>query len=286
MDLLELLTPAETYLLITGEKAYPRLLMKFTFLDLLLRSILKLEKTKATKTTADNPTNSEGICVIAGKNFEGCRVTKFEMTLLGPYFKDRTLRILIRHFIMMGIQNSGGSSNQFWKKVIASPNLKPYFKSDFIRRLIGIIQYTNEGKKAKARAKGALTRIRNRLPHLLKEDPDKLLAILARIKGNVILLDRKLLKELKKIDTARYKALQFNQLKKEIDDADEWGMDWMQFPILDVLDREFDTNFSTAAEAVQAAEAESDSTFWDSSGIDFSCSGYTECSGCGGCSGH
>ena len=106
MELLSILTPAETHLVLEKSEANLKDLMKYTFMDLLLKRAITIEEVK--RQPHQNDQTRIYSYVIAGKNFRNYKPLAHEMIYLRSYYKSKTIKVLFRHLVAMGIQNSGG----------------------------------------------------------------------------------------------------------------------------------------------------------------------------------
>ncbi|MEQ9287193.1 MAG: hypothetical protein RIG77_09810 [Cyclobacteriaceae bacterium] len=260
MEILEKLTPAETYLLKDNTNSTFKELLKLTLADLCLKKVLKIED----KEIQSHPSNPIRILkyVLTGKNYENYKPKAHELAFLSPFQKNPEIEILFNHIIRMAYENARSRKRYVYKSLLLSPELTEQFHKDFFTRLMGDIALNNIGKNTKAKVDQELTKLESEFPRIIQNDKKNALEILKKIGGNVFLLSGLNFDLLKEIDEELAK-----EFERTRDDYD-YGCGGCYTSYGDNSDS-FDGAFDTA----------------DSSGGGSGCGGDSGCSGCGGCGG-
>ncbi|MCF8277879.1 MAG: hypothetical protein K9J17_14185 [Flavobacteriales bacterium] len=264
MEILSKLTPAETHLVMATTDAELKNMMKYTFMDLLLKQVIQTKR--ITKQAHRNDRARVYTYVVAGKNFLSYKPLRHEEIFLSPFYTSQSLELLFRHLVTMGFQNADGTNNYVHKRLIKSPNLKGIFEIGFFIQLFGTIKLTPQGNALQREIKRALDRLETELPQVIHSDKAKALEILLAIGGNIFLLKNLDFALLNQIDSELMK--EFKKQRGENDSSGCYGCgDWHQY---DHYGDSFDSDYDAA-----------DASFGDSGCS--SCSGCSGCSGCGGC---
>jgi len=283
MKLLSTLIPAET-MLILDSSCTLKDMMKFTFMDLLLKRVIEIKVEKNRVVQRDKYAKKVEVIksytyVLKGKNFDKYKPKRHELVFLRPFQKDSSIKILFKHFVKMAYENTGGKG--FFKSdVLSSKNLDAYIKVSFLQQIFGGMSLTPKGIQAKDEIRKYLTSIDENIEKLLNEDKKKALEILMALGGNIYLLKNLDFAQLKKIDKQLLKA----QKSKYTEHYDAGG-DWWFY--LDFYDdsHAFDSYFDDFDSTIVSFETDYDAAgcFSGNSGCS-SCSGCGGCGGCGGCS--
>ncbi|QCE40953.1 hypothetical protein [Psychroserpens sp. NJDZ02] len=268
MKILSKITPAETLLIQDGFFVEFKDLMKFTFIDLLLKKIIKIKEVHQKPHPRDKHIRTYTY-VTSGKNFKKYKPKNHELIYLSPFNKNRSLQILFKNFIKMAYDNSNGSWS--YKKLTRSNiEINPYFKQTSLLNLFRINKLTAKGVKLKKGITNYLNTIDNNINHLLHEDKKKGLELLLSIGGNIFLLENLDFQLLKTID----KEL-LNQQKVLYNDTYNTDSDWWLYIGFFEDQYMFDSYFDDFDATLNSFNSEFDSS---------SCSSCDSgCSSCGGC---
>lgn len=265
MKILTTISPAETLFLLNPGSSKFKDLMKYTFMDLLLKKVIELKEINSDSTDQTIGINTN---VIAGRNFQYHKVKKHELIFLGPFLKSPTIQILFIHYIKMAYETSGGQSI-YKKSIKASSEIESFFKDSFVNKVFGLNKLTEEGKKLKLNLQDFLDKLDNQVLDLLVNDTEKSLELLKPLNGNILLLKNLDFKHLKKVD----KELIRQQKLKHADSYDSDDHYWLYFDYLE------DNSLFDFHEIIDSFDTEFDSS--DESSSDSSCD--SGCSSCGGC---
>lgn len=276
MKLLSTYSPAETMLVIDSSCSLKDM-MKFTFMDLLLKKVLEIKVENKRVLARDKYAKKIEVIksysyVIKGKNFNKYTPKGHELIFLTPYQKSSSIKILFKHLVKMAYENAG-SSKSFKSSVLNSINLKGLLKVNFFQQFFGGISLTAEGIRRKDEILKYLKPIDENIHSLLSGDQKKALELLLSLGGNIFLLnnldfsllkkiDKQLLKEQKSVYTASY------------DTADDW---WYYFDFYDNT-YAFDSYFDDFDSTIDSFDSDFDAAGCSSCG-----SGCSSCGGCGGC---
>ena len=185
MKYLSQLSPAETLLVINGNDISLKELLKYTFLDLVLKKVLQVVEVEKPISSREGTRSYKYIKL--GKNFKTYYPKEHEQVFLLPFAKSDNKEILIRHFIKIGygnIRNEGAYKNILYRY----PGLKPYFKRNLFQRLFGGSQSTSVRLEMSQKLRAEIKDLEINLPLFLISDRLKAAEIMERIKGNVFLL--------------------------------------------------------------------------------------------------
>lgn len=260
MELLSKLTPAETHLILENSYADLKDLMKYTFMDLLLKRAIKTTQVK--KQSHRNDRVRVYNYVIAGKNLPKYKPLPHEMIYLSPYYKSESIKILFRHLVTMGFQNSGGEKKFIRKYLMTTPNLQGHFENGYFNSLFGSVKLTDKGLDAQQRIKTTIAQLEKELPDIINTDKKKALEILLTVKGNIFLLKNLDFELLKQIDVQLME--EFQRQNRDYDTGCYGCGCWHTY---DTFGDSFDSSYDSA----------------ESGGGDSGCSSCSGCDGCGGC---
>lgn len=197
MKLLSRITPAETILITDSSSAQLKSLLKFTFMDLLLKKVIKIVEVSK----KPHPRDQVRIYtyVEAGKNYSKYTPKNHELVFLNPFTEEESIQILFKHFVKMAYDNSKGSWN--YKKVIRDHgNVNQYIKQSFFINLFRMIRLTDQGRKVQQDISAYLDTIDTQINDLLHNDKKRGLELLLNIGGNIFLLKNLDFELLKNID--------------------------------------------------------------------------------------
>ncbi|WP_452599038.1 hypothetical protein [Pontimicrobium sp. MEBiC01747] len=274
MKILSQITPAQTKLIIDNNSVALKNLMKLTFMDLVLKKVLKIKEVEQKAHSRDKHTRAYTY-IIPGKNFNSYKPKVFESVFLSPFYKSPEIQIQFKTYIKLIYDNSKGRWN-YKKTVKNTSEIKPYFKSTFFINLFKQIKLTPEGHKLNTALKDYLYKIDSEIINLLENNKKKALELLENIGGNIFLLKNLDFEMLKKLD----KELS-NQQKHYNSDAYDYNDNddgfWLFFGAFDD-NYMYDSYFNDFDSTIDSYDS-------DSSGCASFDSGCSSCSGCGGCGG-
>jgi len=278
MRLLSILSPAETMLVIDSSCSLKDM-MKFTFMDLLLKKVIEIKVEKKKVITRDKYAKKiEAIksynYVIKGKNFDKYTQKTHELIYLSPFNKSSSIKILFKHLIKMAYENARGASS-FKKAVLKSKNINGLVKVNFLQQIFGGISLTKEGTKTKQEILNYLKPIDESIADLLNDNKKKALELLLSLGGNIFLLKNLDFTLLKTIDRELLK-----EQKSAYEESHDSGLDWWYY--FDFYDGAggFDSYFGDFDNTIDSFNSD-----FDSAGSSSGDNGCSSCSGCGGCGG-
>jgi hypothetical protein len=271
MKILSKITPAETKLIKNNDFVELKDLMKYSFMDLLLKKVIEIKEIKKKSHPRDKYIRTYTY-VVSGKNFSKYKPKNHELIYLSPFIKSQSIKILFKHFIKMAYESSNGNWN--YKKLIRSnKEINPFFKQSFFLNLLRINKLTDNGNKLKIEISNYLNEIDKKIDHLLHNDKKKGLEILLSLGGNIFLLKNLNFQLLKTID----KEL-LNQQKILSNDTYDTDSDWWLYIDFFEDDYMFDSYFDSFDETLDSFDTE-----FDASSCSSCDSGCSSCGGCGGC---
>lgn len=179
------LSPAECLLVLNGDDISLKELLKYTFLDLVLKKVLQVVE-------VDKAINKrEGLrtykYIKLGKNFNTYYPMAHEHVFLQPFASEKKAQILLRHFIKMGYSNIRNEAH--YKNTLYNyPAIKKYFTRTLFQKLFGGSASTSARLESARAIKAEIAELEKKLPNLLNNDRMQAALIMERIKGNVFLL--------------------------------------------------------------------------------------------------
>lgn len=260
MEIIEKLTPAETYLIKNSSDSTFKELLKLTLADLCLKKVLKIED-KEVQSHPSNPVRTLKY-MSTGQNFIGYKPRVHELVFLNPFQKSPEMEILFGQLIKIAYEKSGSRKRYVYGALLLNPGLTELFHKDFFTKLMGDIALNNHGKKTKEKVDLELVKLESDLPKVIESDRKTALEILQKIGGNVFLLaglDSELLSQIDK------------ELAQELEGSrGDYGYGCAGgYTFYGDNSDSFDGAFDGA----------------DSSGGASGCGGDSGCSGCSGCGG-
>lgn len=237
MELLKQLTPAECLLLLEKKEAELKKYLKFTFMDLLLKQVLKTKTVKKQANKRD-PVR-EHLYVIAGDNFDDYIPLPHELFFLYLFKRKKAIQVLFANLVALAYQRSGAKKKEVDKLLLKTPGLKPLFQWRLITTLSGFLILSTKGKAAQRELKVSIRKLEIVTSAALndKEAQDKLKEAFKTINGNVFLLRNFEIGLLKKLDI---------ELQNEIDRNKRYQLELdMDWEIFDSLFNSFDLSFDS-----------------------------------------
>lgn len=256
MEILSTLTPAETLLILKESDVKFKELLKYTFLDLLLKQVIKVKEIK-TRAHKNEPVRTNNY-VVVGKSFTSHNRLAHEKVFLKMFDKNQSIQVLFRHFVKAGFENASERKNYILSYLVINPDMKGYFKTGLISYVLGRIKLTEKGQEIKAVIQNEINQIEEALPQWIQTDKSKAVALLTALQGNVFLLQNFDMDVLKNFDS------EFQKEFERHNQADGFWTNnsWIDF---DMYDHSFESSYDTFSDVVSG------------------CSGCSGCGGCGGC---
>lgn len=272
MKLLSKITPAETILIKECSNAQLKNLLRFTFMDLLLKKVIKIVEVDKQPHPRDEVRTYT--YVESGKNFNAYKPKNHELIFTSPFIEEEPIQILFKHFVKIVYDASGGKKN-YRESIKSNETSKQYFNQSFFINLFRFVKLTEEGEKAEQEITTYLKEVDENIGDLLENDQKKALEFLVSIGGNIFLLrnlDFDLLKKIDKELISQHKALRKNS---DCDDGTYLFDDFYLFE--DSFDNHdsFDSFFYDTLDSFD--------TEFDASSCSSCDSGCSSCGGCGGC---
>lgn len=276
MKLLSKLKPAETLLLLDKSNADFKNLLKYIFMDLVLKQVLVVkESSKIIKSSSGNTYKKiKTKYVIKGKNFDYYNPSPYETIYLSVFQKSPELKAVLTKLIKVAY-DIVYSEKKYRNSILNSYPIKQHFKTSVILQSFGVYSLTKQGKSSKAKIKITLDKIDIQIGELLKNNQKEALKILLEIGGNIFLLKNLDFTLLHKIDRSIIQSININNQLHPYDDNRGWWYN-MDFSDINWLHSTFylwDDTFDTFDSG------------YDSAGCSSYDNGCSSCSGCSGCSG-
>jgi hypothetical protein len=123
------LTPAENLIIRDQRQSSYKQMLELTFMDLLLKKVLKMEYVNdETTTSTDQLTKTKVAYVSKGENYHTYSPVPHEKLFMKPFITIVTTRILLGSLIKVLYENAEGPRN-FRALVVLSPRVFNYFRS-------------------------------------------------------------------------------------------------------------------------------------------------------------
>ncbi|HYG01952.1 MAG TPA: hypothetical protein VD927_05865 [Chryseosolibacter sp.] len=258
MKYLSRLTPAETLIILTGDKTPLSELLKYTFMDLLLKQVLAIREVHRQASSRD-PIRAHKYVVI-GKNFKSYQVRTHEPTLLSIFQTNPEANVLFRNLVKIAYQNAK-SERYYYPKLTTSPNLKEAISTSLLQKVLGRFSYTQKGAVIKKEIQNEMSSIERTVSDYIVTDRNRGLELLKAIGGNIFLLKTLEFEILKEFD----KEL-FEEMTKRNTGPGCSGGCWTDFG-------HYSESFDRSCSSDRGTSCSGDS----------GCSGCSSgCSGCGG----
>lgn len=257
MKYLSELTPAEIYIL-TKENFSHQELLKVTFVDLLLKQVLKTFEVKRQPHIKQKIRIYKYIGI--GQNFKNYNSKTHEKNFLSTFEKDNEIEMLFRNVVRIGYDKSG-SLFSFKNEVIKTPTLEKCFSQNFLQKIFYNYSFTEYGKELKRKVEKEIQNLNNELAGLNHIENQKAIELINIIGGNIFLLQN--------IDYTLLK-----QIDKDLSEE---------------MNKKNSTNAGTGCSGCGWSFDDYSSSFDNGCGGDSGCGGNSGCasgcSGCGGCGG-
>ncbi len=268
MNLLNIYSPAETLVVTQGDKATLRDLVKNTFLDLMLKKVIRT--TDITRQPHPNDPEVSYKYVVAGSNLFTYQALPHERIFLLPFLTESSVPILFRNYVKLMFEKAQ-SGYAYRHRVIKSPNLADQYTQGFWQKLVGGYSQTAQGAAAKTKLLTELNLLESAFPEWIETNPTKALEIWRQIKGNVFLLATVDFALLQQIDKDILKELNTTPMA---DDGD-----WSSSISVSGCSSSWDS-FGDCSDSFNSSCGSDSGCSSDGGGGDSGCS--SGCSGCGG----
>jgi hypothetical protein len=182
MNYLATLKPAQILVIKDGKDASNVDLLKSTLLDLLLKQVLKIEKSTR-QASANDPIVTYNYVAI-GPAFSSYKYDEYEEVFLSPFLKHNTLQVLFRKLVIIGYENAYKNAS-FKDRIVKSHDIKPFVKRNILQKLIGGFTLTDAGLQAKTEINRQLAYTEEKL---LTADGTSRVELLKPLFGNILLL--------------------------------------------------------------------------------------------------
>lgn len=267
MKHLSRLTPAETLIILNGEKAPISELLKYTFMDLLLKQVLLIREVERQANIRD-PIRVYKY-VVAGANFRNYRMSKHEFALLSVFDKNPDANILFRNLVKIAYQNAK-NERQYYSQLITNSNLKELVSTSLVQKMFGGFSYSEKGLQIKKEVQNEILLIEKNISDYIITDKSRGLELLKVIGGNIFLLKGLEFSIARELD----KEL-FEEMSKR-NSANGCGSGcWTDFG-------HYSESFESSCSSDTGGGGASGCSGGSGCSGDSGCSG---CSGCGGCGG-
>lgn len=218
MKHLSYLTPAETLLLIDPENANGVEMLKFTFLDLILKNKLKLFE-RQVKSDLGKILLYKFIKL--GDKFDNNKIRPHEKFFFDLFIEKNT-NYFIRNYLTT-IFNNAKNEKYFKKKVIENNNLKDCFTQNIIQQLYNGFSINEIGNELSLELRQEIKELKIVFPALLKDNQSQAKKVVQTIGANVFLLKDIDLSILNLIDNDL--LIELNN-KKDEDNNNDWFLDF------------------------------------------------------------
>lgn len=252
-------TPAEVMMILSPNAVKGGEMLKFTFLDLILKEVLTFEKVEKDGKTFRN--------ISTGPALHGYEALAHEMVCIAPFQKGQP-RIELKLYVKTLIQNVGGYYSFRQKYVKRAPRLKPYFQPSFWN-ILNMHVLSAQGKGLQQSLKTQIEAVRTCLKNIAMRNYDPAANPLIQNLGNNVII-------LKEWEPFMHRKDLLVLAKEFLKQPAEVELD---FP--DLYDAQLLDLFSEAWSDISDAFSDGDGG-GSSDGGDGSSDGGSDCGGCGG----
>lgn len=257
MTYLSQLTPAEVFLL-TKEHTSHRELLKITFIDLLLKEVLKTFEIQRQPHIRHEIRIYKYVGI--GPNFKNYLPKNHEKFFLSTFDTDSEIELLFRNLVKISYQNSKSLSN-FKNELLKTPTLKKCFSQNIYQKIVCSYSFTDYGKELKRKVAQEIQNLNSEVSSLNTIENQKAVELIKVIGGNIFLLEYIDYELLDQIDADLAKEM--NRKATNTDGSGCSGCSWT----FDNYSSDFNSGCSTSSGC----------------GGTSGCSGCSGCGGCGGC---
>ena len=250
MKYLSELTPAEI-LVLTKENVTHQELLKITFIDLLLKQVLKIFEVSRQPHIRQQIRVYKYVAI--GPNFNSYTSLNHERIFLSVFEKDNSIEILFRNLVKIGYQKSRTLSD-LKNDIIATPELQKCFSQNIFQKIFYGYSLTKYGIELKRKVKDEIQNLGNELSSLNDIENQKAIELIKIIGANIFILINVDYELLQQIDT-------------------DLGI---------AINKNHSVGGGTGCSGCGSGFDDFSSSFDSGCGGDSGCSG---CSGCGGCGG-
>ncbi|MEL6538088.1 MAG: hypothetical protein AAFQ98_21905, partial [Bacteroidota bacterium] len=264
VQILTELKPAEAYLILEHKKATFKELLRYTHIDLVVRSVLAME----VRSIEDGAGGEEAAFVSRGPAYPGYEPSLYEKVFITPFREDGEMEYTLSSLVRIAYENGKSLGSFVHSRMLHHPILSISFKQGAWQKITRKIQLNEYGQGQKQKLEAALNYLAHSLPANLDEHPEAVTQLLQRIGGNLYLLEKydqaafqKLMDTFSTVDQEYFRSMRKGGSAFLYVDSASYGA--------------MDEDFSSGYDAV------------DGSGPGFGsgCSGDSGCSGCSGCGG-
>ncbi|GAB4338372.1 MAG: hypothetical protein OHK0038_17100 [Flammeovirgaceae bacterium] len=283
MEILQKLTPAETYLLLEDKNAKIKTAVALTFMDLLLKEVLTvIQRESISEKVGELP--SKQYYVVTGRNYEGYKPLFHEKSFIVFFEKDTKLEVPLSILARKTYLNAPFDIHNFINNVCKIHLAHLYPK--------GFFQETFRKKEFEDKRKAFVRQIKSFLDDLdkkMNQNPKDILPTIQKIHGNVLLIEGfkfqllqgTPLEEIKEAFASYFKSQDIeNEIQRKKLQQQELLEEffWTFENIFDIFSENTDSSSSN-----NNSDDGNDSDGDGDSGGDSGCSGGDGgCSGCGG----
>lgn len=207
MKYLNYYTPAETIFILKGKDAKIADQLKFTFMDLLLKDVLRVLNVE--KQVPETNRILKYKYIEAGSCLHTYIALNHEKIFLYPFRRNNDLQIFLRHIVKIGTRNSM-SIYDYRSNLLKSANLKSFFKQSLIQKLTGNFSITPFGYEVRSNIESEIKTLETEIADLIATNPEKVSSLLRVINGNLFLLDISKIELLKLFDVVLMDELDNN----------------------------------------------------------------------------
>lgn len=184
MKHLSRLTPAETLLILKGDQMPLSDLLKYSFMDLLLKQVLAIREVQRQASSRD-PIRIHKY-VVTGSSFGTYQVKPHELAFLSIFQTNPESSVLFKNLVKIAYQNAKNQKH-YYTRLTASPNLKDALRKSLFQRITGNFSYTEKGLIIKKEIENEFSELEKIVSEQPSSDSGKAVELLKSIGGNIFL---------------------------------------------------------------------------------------------------
>jgi hypothetical protein len=184
MKYLSELTPAEL-LILTKENVTHQELLKITFIDLLLKRVLKTFEVEKQPHIREEVRIYKYVGI--GQNYNNYNSLNHERLFLSIFDTDNTIEMLFRNLVKIAYQKSK-TLKDLKNDLIKTPTLKKCFSQNIFQRIFYGYSFTEYGTELKRKVKKEIQDLGNQLSDVSTIENQKAIELIKIIGANIFLL--------------------------------------------------------------------------------------------------
>lgn len=197
INYLSVLKPAATAILLAPTRIELKDVIRYTLMDLALKKVLII-KSKFIKLHPSNLREREVITVETAENFKTYYKSEYEKYFLNIIDEDSYFQL--RSYLLR-VYTDTPRDHVVKRTIIKEHKIQNLFSGSIIHSAFNVFQLNSNGHKVRNELRKYLYEIDKNIVQIIDESPEKALALVSFLKGNIFLLKNLTFELLEKINT-------------------------------------------------------------------------------------